>query len=76
MQNTSELKLFINAELKVPSFILNRSLADEYVFQGRNIDNEEITILAMLDEKGVLSCGSRLNEFMLFLTRIKKVSSH
>lgn len=67
-------KIFINADLKVPSFILNRSLPDELVFQGRSIDNEEMTLLGLLDVSGHISCSSRLSEFMLFMTRIKKVT--
>ena len=72
--NLAPTKIFVNADLRVPSFILNRSLPDELVFQGRSIDNEEMTLLGLLDVSGEISCSSRLSEFMLFMTRIKKVT--
>lgn len=73
IRGAASTKIFINTELKVPNFILSRSLPDELVFQGRSVDNEELTLLGFLDANGILSCNSRLNEFMLFMTRIKRV---
>ena len=64
--------VYVNGELKVPSFILNRTLPDDLLNQGRMIDNEETTILGFLDADGKLNNPGRLSEFMLFLTRIKR----
>jgi hypothetical protein len=75
LRTVAPTKLFINGDLKVPNFVLNRSLPDELVFQGRSVDNEELTLLGFLDAKGELSCTSRLNEFLVYMTRIKRVSS-
>jgi len=69
----NSVPIVLDGDLKVPHMLLNRSLPSEFKAQGRAIDNEEITILGMLDSKGKISSYSRLTEFMVFMTRIKKI---
>ena len=73
LREVAPCNVYVNGDLKVPQFILNRALPDEYIFQGRSVDNEEMTLLGFIDSNGKLSSSSRLSEFMLFMTRIKKV---
>lgn len=68
-QSTDKIVL----DSKIPLLLNVRSLPDEYSSNGRMLDNEEITILGFLDSSGKISVSSRLNEFMLLMTRVTKV---
>lgn len=66
--------IILNDDNKIPTILLNRVLPDtDLINQHRKIDNEEMTILGILDNKGEISNTTRLNEFMLLLSRIYKV---
>ena len=69
----STSNIAMSDDLKFPQFIGDRVLLEDYASHGRKLDNEEITLLGILDSSGKISVSSRLNEFMLFMTRIKKV---
>jgi hypothetical protein len=73
LSNLPKTSITLSSEMRVPQFLLDRNLMDEYSSKGRLLDNEEITILGMLDAHGKISVLSRLTEFMLFMTRVKKV---
>jgi len=66
--------LNVTADVKVPQLLTSRTLSDEYASSNRLLENEEIALLGFLDVNGKLTVSSRLNEFMLFMTRITKVS--
>lgn len=76
MNDVANSKVFISSDMKVPSILLNRTLGDEYSHQGRLLDNEEITLLGLLDQTGKIGVSSRLNELMLMMTRVTKVREY
>ena len=69
LQNSNP-KVLIDA--KVPQLLSLRTLPEDYVFGNRLLENEEIAVLGLLDESGKISVSSRLNEFMLIMTRVTK----
>lgn len=75
LSDIANTKVFISSDMKVPSILQNRTLTDEYAQQGRLLDNEEISLLGVLDQTGKVSVSSRLNELMLLMTRITKVEA-
>lgn len=76
MKDIASTKVFISSDMKVPSILLNRTLPDEYSQQQRLLDNEEVTLLGLLDQSGKITVSSRLNELMLLMTRVTKVRDH
>jgi hypothetical protein len=72
ISNNLDLKIY--EELKIPTILNKRNLSDDIVNQSRLVDNEEITILGLIDSHGIISLDCRLEEFMVFLTRISKVT--
>ena len=73
VETTRQEAIEVKGDLKIPIIFSRRTLPDEYRDTDRYIDNEELTILAMLDSNGKLSCNARLTEFLVFMTRISKV---
>ena len=69
LQNSNP-KVLVDA--KVPQLLSLRTLPEDYVFGNRLLENEEIAVLGFLDESGKISVSSRLNEFMLLMTRVTK----
>ena len=74
LSHLEQSKLNVNADVRVPQLLASRTLSDEYTTSNRLLENEEITMLGFLDVNGKLTVSSRLSEFMLFMTRITKVS--
>jgi hypothetical protein len=64
-----------SSDLQIPSLIAERasSISDLTREQFRYIDNEELTLISILDEDGQLVLSARLVEFMIFMTRLTKV---
>jgi hypothetical protein len=60
-------------DFKIPELLMNRFLSDDLSSQGRKIDNEEATLLSILDGKGRISTSARLTEFMVVMSRVYKV---
>ena len=63
----------LTEDFKMPEILYDRFLSDDMSSQGRRIDNEEVTLLAILDGKGRISSSSRLAEFMIVMSRVYKV---
>jgi len=57
----------------LPTIFTKRVLTDDHGQSKRYVDNEELTILGMLDSDGFLSLSSRVSEFIVLMTRITKV---
>jgi hypothetical protein len=60
----------------VPEILLRRTLPEEYVANKRLLDDEEITVMAILDDEGKISTTNQLNDFMLLLTRFERKVSY
>ena len=74
MESLSEFntKIDISQELlpTVPDLLKRRNMTD----RSRLVDNEEIALMDILDADGMISNETRLSTFMVFMTRITKVS--
>lgn len=57
----------------IPAVISRRSILDETHQNKRLVDDVELTILAILDSEGVISLTSRLEDFLVIMTRVTKV---
>lgn len=60
-------------DFHVPEILLRRSLPEEYQGQ-RYLDDEEVLISSVLDNYGKISSSEKLQDFMVILTRIERVS--
>lgn len=60
--------------LEIPNIISRRRHFEELQQHQRLLDNEEITLLGILDSDGVISSPPRLVDFMVFMTRVSKVN--
>ena len=56
---------------KIPDYLRRRPMQEEYSTK-RYLDNEEITLIALLDHEGKISDSIKLADFMLLLTRIEE----
>jgi hypothetical protein len=56
----------------IPELLLRRALPDEYSANKRFLEDEEITIVSLLDDQGRISTTNHLNDFMVLLTRFEK----
>jgi len=65
--------LVLTDDFKIPDLLINRFLSDDLSSQGRKVDNEEATLLSILDGKGRISTSARLTEFMVVMSRVYKV---
>ena len=73
LSNMQHSNTEILTDVKIPQLLSTRTLSEDYVIGSRLLENEEVAILGFLDESGKISVSSRLNEFMLLMTRITKV---
>jgi hypothetical protein len=60
----------------IPDILLRRTLAEEYVSNKRLLDDEELTIMYLLDDQGKITTTKSLTSFMLLLTRLEKKVIH
>lgn len=65
--------LVLTDDFKIPELLMKRFLSDDLSSQGRRVDNEEATLLSILDGKGRISTTARLTEFMVVMSRVHKV---
>ena len=74
--NGRNSSVVLTEDFKMPEILYDRFLSDDMSSQGRRIDNEEVTLLAILDGKGRISNSSRLAEFMIVMSRVYKVRAY
>jgi hypothetical protein len=56
---------------KIPSYLRRRPMQEEYSIK-RYLENEEIVLVALLDNEGKISDSTKLADFMLLLTRVEE----
>jgi len=73
LSNQARNSIVLTDDFKMPELLINRFLSDDLNSQGRKVDNEEVTLLSILDGKGKISTNARLTEFMVVMSRVHKV---
>ncbi len=61
--------------MPVPDILIRRTLPEEYtstVDGKRYLDDEEITVLSILDQQGYISSTQQIQDFMIVITRLER----
>jgi hypothetical protein len=64
-------ELLRSQDLQIPQLLTERATSISEQF--RYVDNEELTLVSILNEDGQLTLSARLVEFMILMTRLTKV---
>ena len=72
-QQNSKSSQLLPANSGFPSLLVRRNISDEMQSQNRILDDVEMTLLGILDSRGMLSLCSRISEFIVVMTRVVKV---
>lgn len=66
--------ILLTDDFRMPDLLMDRFISEDMSSQGRRVDNEELTLLGILDGTGKISTRARLAEFMVVMSRVHKVS--
>ena len=79
-EHATSLPAFLSGNFDTPEYLpeilSRRNISDECRAQQRLLDNEELTLLAIVSAEGSITSPEKLQDFMILMTHITKVVIH